>query len=74
MNGKYNFELFDLDEKIVNSRNSEKRKLRLPLLLLGQRVRTVTEEQAVQVCDATMMKKEQMLITKLLQRILTANE
>jgi hypothetical protein len=26
----------------------------------------MTEEQTVQVCDATMMKKEQMLITKII--------
>jgi hypothetical protein len=30
----------------------------------ARRVRTMTEEQTVQLCDATKMKKEQMLITK----------
>ena len=66
INGKYNFELLDLNDylKRVDSRDNEKHRPRLPLLLQGFRVRTMTEEQTVQVCDATMMKKEQMLFTK----------
>jgi len=35
MNWKYNFELFDLNKNIVDSKDNEKRKPRLPLLLGG---------------------------------------